>query len=105
MDFSISNEPDVQVIQRLLRAILRGFRLAGDDGADLQVVSSALCSKGLTDTKALMLTESLVEHGMLLTSTGSQRYAVSAQGHQFLDTLDKAFASGELPPAPPLVTH
>lgn len=104
MDLAISKEPDVQAIQRLLRAILRGFVLAGEKGVDPQVVRSPLCSNGMTEDKASMLIESLVEHGML-TPAGSQRYAVSGQGHLFLDALEEAYASGELPPAPPIVTH
>lgn len=104
MNFVISKEPEVQVIQRLLRAILRGFKIAGDAGCGTELVSSALCSKGLSDDKASMLIESLVEQGML-RNTGSQLYAVSTQGHDFLSALEEAYASGELPPAPPLITH
>lgn len=104
MDLVISKEPEVQAIQRLLRAILRGFKIAGDTGVEATVVSAALFDKGLSNDKAWTLIDSLVEQGML-ARTGSQLYAVSQRGHEFLDALEDAYASGELPQAPPLITH
>ena len=100
----IGKDTDVQAIQRLLRAILRAFKIAGDTGCEAQIVTDVLREKGLSDINAAMLVESLVERGML-TTRETQAYAVSPSGHAFLNALEEAYASGELPRAPLLLCH
>lgn len=104
MNLVIGKDPDVQAIQRLLMAILSAFRVAGGAGCSTLIVSDTLVEKGMSADTASTLIASLIDHGML-TCLDTQAYAVSSRGYDFLSALEDAYASGVLPPAPPIVYH